>query len=234
MKNFIKLEDVNLKYTLFSENKKSLKYNMLTVGGRLSKENKNISVHALKNIFLDVKEGSRIGLLGVNGSGKTTLLKVLSQIYQPTTGTIKCSGKINSMISLNEGFDNNLTGKELTDYKYLLQFNEIPEQKIIDKIHEISELGDWFNLPVYSYSSGMLMRLLFAIQMSFDADILIFDEWLSVGDEQFQTKCRDIILERLDRSKIFILASHNAYLVNTICNVRIYIDKGSIVSIERA
>jgi lipopolysaccharide transport system ATP-binding protein len=80
----------------------------------------------------------------------------------------------------------------------------------------------------------MLMRLLFAIQMSFDADILIFDEWLSVGDEGFQSKCRDIILERLDKSKIFILASHNAFLVNSICNIRIYIDKGSIVSIERA
>ena len=77
------------------------------------------------------------------------------------------------------------------------------------------------------------MRLLFAIQMSFDADILIFDEWLSVGDES-QTKCRDITFERLDKSKIFILASHNSFLVNTICNIRIYIDKGSIVSVERA
>ena len=234
MKNFIKLEDVNLKYTIFNERMKNLKYDLITVGGRLNKENKNVIVHALKNIFLDINEGSRIGLLGVNGSGKTTLLKVLSQIYQPTTGVVKYSGKINSMITLNEGFDNNLTGRELTVYKYLLQFNEIPKDKVVDQIKEISELGDWYNLPVYTYSSGMLMRLLFAIQMSFDADILIFDEWLSVGDEGFQSKCKDIILERLDQSKIFILASHNAFLVNSICNIRIYIDKGSIVSIERA
>ena len=234
MKNFIKLDDVSLKYTIFSEKSKNLKYDLITVGGKLSKENRNLTVYALKNIFLDINEGSRIGLLGVNGSGKTTLLKVLSQIYQPTTGVAKYSGKINSMITLNEGFDNNLTGKELTVYKYLLQFNEIPKDNVIDQIKEISELGDWYNLPVYTYSSGMLMRLLFAIQMSFDADILIFDEWLSVGDEGFQSKCRDIILERLDKSKIFILASHNAFLVNSICNIRIYIDKGSIVSIERA
>lgn len=234
MKNFIKLDDVSLKYTIFSEKSKNLKYDLITVGGKLSKENRNLTVYALKNIFLDINEGSRIGLLGVNGSGKTTLLKVLSQIYQPTTGVAKYSGKINSMITLNEGFDNNLTGKELTVYKYLLQFNEIPKDNVVDQIKEISELGDWYNLPVYTYSSGMLMRLLFAIQMSFDADILIFDEWLSVGDEGFQSKCRDIILERLDKSKIFILASHNAFLVNSICNIRIYIDKGSIVSIERA
>ena len=204
MKNFIKLENVNLKYTIYSENNKNLKYDLLSIGGRLTKESKNIVVHALKDIFLDINEGSRIGLLGVNGSGKTTLLKVLSQIYQPTTGNIKCSGKINSMVSLNEGFDNNLTGKELTVYKYLLQFNQLPENKIIEEISEISELGDWFDLPVYSYSSGMLMRLLFAIQMSFDTDILIFDEWLSFGDKNFQTKCKDVILERLDKSKIFI------------------------------
>lgn len=233
MKNFIKLEDVNLNYTIFSEKSKNFKHDILTIGGNLKKSKKNLTVEALKNIFLDINEGSRIGLLGVNGSGKTSLLKVMSQIYYPTTGSVKYSGKINSMISLNEGFDNNLTGRELTVYKYLLQFNKIPSDKILDQINDISELGDWFNLPVYTYSSGMLMRLLFAIQMSFDADILIFDEWLSVGDEDFQTKCKDIILERLDRSKIFILASHNAFLVNTICNIRIYIDKGTIVSVER-
>ena len=88
--------------------------------------------------------------------------------------------------------------------------------KLLVKLKKFSELGDWYDLPVYTYSSGMLMGTLFAIQMSFDADILIFDEWLSVGDESFQTKCRDIILERLDKSKIFILASHNSFLVNTI------------------
>ena len=233
MKTYIKLHNVNFEYLIYSEYSKNLKYEALSLGSALKKNKSSLTVQALKNINLDIQEGSKIGLLGANGSGKTTLLRVLSQIYPPTSGKVLLSGNINSMITLNEGFDNNLTGRELTTYKYLLNYNAYPSEKVYDQIKEISELEDWYDLPLYSYSSGMLMRLLFAIQMSFQSDILLFDEWLSVGDRDFQLKCRDIINDKLTNNKIFVIASHNQELVNTICNVRIYLHKGEIVSIER-
>lgn len=229
MNAYINLQNVSLEYQVLSEYNKSLKYQTLSsLGANLVKKKHSISILALRNINLNIKPGTSLGITGLNGAGKTTLLKILSKIFYPTSGFLEINGQINSLLILNEGFDNNLTGKDLIKLKYLLQYNKLPNAKIIDEIKDLTELNNYFDLPVFTYSTGMLLRLLFCIQMSFDSEILILDEWLTVGDKNFRVKSDEMIKDKIKKNKILIIASHDENLIKNLCNKKIELTAGQI------
>lgn len=232
---FIKVNKLSLMFRIYSHNSKSLKNSLINkVGGMLVRNtsDESVSVEALSSITFDLKKNDRLGLLGHNGSGKTSLLRVLSSVYEPTFGEFKSCGKVLPLINLLNGFDDVATGYENIYLKSLLlgvNYRDIKNN--LPFIEEFSELGNFLNLPLRSYSSGMKMRLAFSIAMTVNFDILLLDEWLSVGDHDFQIKSEKLIKSRI-KNRILVLASHSEELLKRICNKIIVLDKGKIVKVK--
>lgn len=233
MTNII-LKNVYLNYPVFSSDSRSFKKNVLNkIKSEKFKKNKSDILHiqALKNISMKINEGDRIGIYGNNGSGKSSLLKVISGIYYPSNGSINVEGRINSLISLNAGFNENLTGKENSIFK--LKLLGLKKNEINDKLNEIknfSGLNEFFFLPIKTYSSGMLLRLSFSLSILCPHDILIMDEWLSVGDDKFQHQALSKINEIIQKSKILIIASQSKAVLEKLCNKIITLNDGIIES----
>lgn len=233
MTNII-LKNVYLNYPVFSSDSRSFKKNVLNkIKSEKFKKNKSDILHiqALKNINLKINEGDKIGIYGNNGSGKSSLLKIISGIYYPSNGIINVEGSINSLISLNAGFNENLTGKENSIFK--LKLLGLKKDEINDKLDEIknfSGLNEFFFLPIKTYSSGMLLRLSFSLSILCPHDILIMDEWLSVGDDKFQQQALSKINEIIQKSKILIIASQSKDVLEKLCNKIITLKDGIIVS----
>jgi len=231
MTNII-LKNVYLNYPVFSSDSRSFKKNVLIkIKSEKFKKNKSDILHiqALKNINLEINEGDRIGIYGNNGSGKSSLLKVISGIYYPSNGSINVEGRINSLISLNAGFNENLTGKENSIFK--LKLLGLKKDEINDKLSEIknfSGLNEFFFLPIKTYSSGMLLRLSFSLSILCPHDILIMDEWLSVGDDKFQQQALSKINEIIQKSKILIIASQSKNVLERLCNKILTLSDGII------
>ena len=226
--------DLTVEFPILENSHRSLKKAVLnlTTGGKIGRDaGQHITVTALDSLNFEFNQGDRIGLVGHNGSGKTTLLRVLSGIYAPTRGDLKVHGKIASLLDVSMGLDPDATGFENI---YLRGILEALRPKVIrDKIEEIadfSELGEYLNLPVRTYSSGMMLRLAFAISTSVEADILIMDEWLSVGDADFSAKAAIRLESLVDRASILILASHSPELVARLCNRQIQLEHGKMVN----
>jgi lipopolysaccharide transport system ATP-binding protein len=189
----------------------------------------HISIEALKNLDLEISTGDRLGIMGHNGSGKSTLLRLLSGIYEPSSGKIERSGSIASLVDISLGINAESTGREnifLRGKLMGLSKKEIDEK--IDEIIEFSELGDYINLPVRIYSSGMLLRLAFSVSTSITADILIMDEWLSVGDGAFAERASNRLRELVDSSEILVIASHTRSLIEETCNKVVWLEHGVI------
>lgn len=233
MTNII-LKNVYLNYPVFSSDSRSFKKNVLNkIKSEKFKKNKSDILHiqALKNINLEINEGDRIGIYGNNGSGKSSLLKIISGIYYPSNGSINVEGRINSLISLNAGFNENLTGKENSIFK--LKLLGLKKDEINDKLNEIknfSGLNEFFFLPIKTYSSGMLLRLSFSLSIVCPHDILIMDEWLSVGDDKFQQQAMSKINEIIQKSKILIIASQSKNVLERLCNKILTLSDGIIIS----
>ena len=233
MTNII-LKNVYLNYPVFSSDSRSFKKNVLNkIKSEKFKKNKSDILHiqALKNINLEINEGDRIGIYGNNGSGKSSLLKVISGIYYPSNGSINVEGRINSLISLNAGFNENLTGKENSIFK--LKLLGLKKDEINDKLNEIknfSGLNEFFFLPIKTYSSGMLLRLSFSLSIMCPHYILIMDEWLSVGDDKFQQQALSKINEIIQKSKILIIASQSKNVLERLCNKILTLSDGIIIS----
>lgn len=185
---------------------------------------------AVKNVYLDVPNGSTVGIIGENGAGKSTLLKLLTQISKPTTGEVVVNGRIASLLELGAGFHPEFTGR---DNVYLncsilgMSTEEIDER--YESIVEFSELGDFINRPVKTYSSGMYVRLGFSVAASVDPDILIIDEALSVGDEHFKGKCTNRLNEFQEQGKTTIFVSHDMGAIKSMCQWVALMDQGEIV-----
>ena len=233
MTNII-LKDVYLNYPVFSSDSRSFKKNVLNkIKSEKFKKNKSDILHiqALKNINLKINEGDKIGVYGNNGSGKSSLLKIISGIYYPSNGIINVEGSINSLISLNAGFNENLTGKENSIFKLkLLGLKKDEINNKLDEIKNFSGLNEFFFLPIKTYSSGMLLRLSFSLSILCPHDILIMDEWLSVGDDKFQQQALLKINEIIQKSKILIIASQSKDVLEKLCNKIITLKDGIIVS----
>jgi lipopolysaccharide transport system ATP-binding protein len=189
------------------------------VGGRISSSGGDQKVDALKDLSFQIGSGDRVGLVGHNGSGKTTLLRVLSGIYQPTSGAITVGGRVNSMLDIGVGLDSDSTGYENIYIRAILLGLTKREIDVrIEEIADFSELGDYLDLPLRTYSSGMLLRLAFSVAATIESDVLLMDEWLSVGDAEFNKKATNKLNELIDKNSLMVLASHSPELIKNTCN----------------
>lgn len=182
----------------------------------------------LKNINLDIKKGETVALIGTNGSGKSTLLKLMTKIIYPNKGTVETQGKLTSLLELGAGFHQDFTGRE--NIYFNAAIFGLTEKEInarIDEIIEFSELGHFIDEPIRTYSSGMYMRLAFSIAINVDAEVLLIDEILAVGDAHFQDKCYAKLKEyREDKNKTVVIVSHSLAVVRDLCDRAIWIYKG--------
>ena len=236
MTSSIVANGLTVEFPIFENSHRSLKKKVLhlTTGGIIGNDAGNHPVVcALNGLDFALKDGDRVGLVGHNGSGKTTLLRVLSGIYAPTRGSLNMTGRTASLLDVSTGVDPDATGFENIYLRGIM--NGFRPSRIRDKIDEIAdftELGEYLNLPVRTYSSGMMLRLTFAISTSIDADILIMDEWLSVGDANFQDKAAKRLKALVDNASILVLASHSPELIENVCNRKIQLEHGRIVADE--
>lgn len=183
----------------------------------------------LQNINLEIKKGETVALIGTNGSGKSTLLKLMTKIIYPTKGKITTNGKLTSLLELGAGFHPDFTGRENIYFNasvFGLTHQEI--DKRIDEIIEFSELGEFIEAPVRTYSSGMYMRLAFSVAINVDAEILLIDEILTVGDQHFQDKCFKKLQELKDSNKTIIIVSHSLESIRNLCDRTIWLYDGKI------
>ena len=188
---------------------------------------------ALKDISFDIEEGDRVGIIGRNGAGKSTLLKILSRITEPTSGQVKIKGRLSSLLEVGTGFHPELTGREniyLNGAILGMSRNEI--KKKFDEIVAFSEIEKFLDTPVKRFSSGMYMRLGFAIAAHLDSDLLIIDEVLAVGDTQFQEKCFKKLNDLGTSGRTVLFVSHDIGAVLSLCNRGIYLDKGQIARLS--
>lgn len=202
----------------------------LASGGRIGLSEKGFSVvRSLSNVNLEITDGERIGLLGSNGAGKSTLLRVLGGAYIPTSGEAEIRGKVGSLIDVSLGIDSESTGLENIYLRAaLLQIPKRIVDEQLDSIVSFTELGEFINMPVRTYSSGMHMRLAFAVSTMIRPEILLMDEWLSVGDLNFQKKAENRLNELIKRSSILVIASHSRQLIEKCCTRAILLENGSI------
>ena len=183
----------------------------------------------LKNINLQIKKGETVALIGVNGSGKSTLLKLMTKIIYPNKGKVITNGKLTSLLELGAGFHQDFTGRENIYFNasiFGLSKKEIDAR--VDDIIKFSELGDAIDTPVRTYSSGMYMRLAFSVAINVDAEILLIDEILAVGDQHFQDKCFAKLDELRNSDKTIVIVSHSLNSVKKLCNRAIWLNKGEI------
>lgn len=185
---------------------------------------------ALKDVSFEVCKGEVIGIIGRNGSGKSTLLKIISGLFRPTEGTVKVNGRIVPMLELGSGFDPELTGRENVFLNgAILGYSEEFLLARFDDILAFSELGDFIDMPLKTYSSGMMMRLAFSVATIVEPEVLIVDEILAVGDEAFQRKSKAKMLELMSGGTTVLYVSHSLDQVREICNRVIWLDHGKIV-----
>jgi ABC-type polysaccharide/polyol phosphate transport system ATPase subunit len=191
--------------------------------------NPAITVHALRDVSLEVREGERVGIVGGNGAGKSTLLKVMAGIYAPTSGSCRTGGRISSLFDLMLGFEPDATGWENIAFRCYLQ-GETPAsvRRKAASIAEFSGLGEHLNMPVRYYSSGMTVRLAFSIATAIDPEILLIDEVLAAGDAQFQEQAGRRIDEMVARSRIIVCASHDLATLQQICSRVIWLEHGRV------
>jgi ABC-type polysaccharide/polyol phosphate transport system ATPase subunit len=188
-------------------------------------------VSALNDVSLDIRAGDRVAIVGANGAGKTTLLRVLAGIYHPTAGSVDVNGRCLSLFDLSAGFD-----EEATGYENIMRRGLVIGARRADidarraEIAEFSELGDRLDLPLRTYSSGMMLRLIFAVATAVEGEIVLLDEWIGVGDQQFRKKARQRLDEIVARAGILVLASHDIGLIQSTCNRAILLEEGRIVA----
>jgi len=233
MNTFIELKKINLDIPVYDARRsfRISTFQYLT-GGQIMQNktnNKLTSIRALDNISFRLEKGDRLGLIGHNGSGKTTLLRVLAGTYKPLAGTIQCKGKITPLFNIAVGMDLDDTGEEniATVGMYLgMTKKEIEDRK--EEIIEFSELGDFINLPVRTYSAGMQVRLSFAIATALKPEILLLDEGIGAGDAQFAEKAKARLEEFYRGLDILVIATHSDALIRQLCNKALLLEHGKI------
>jgi len=228
----ISLQDATVDFPIYHSSSRRLSSSLLRLntGGELSKEKSGmVHVTALDSLNLDFESGSRVGLIGHNGAGKTTLLRLLTGVYEPTSGLCIREGQISSLMDISMGFSSDASGIENIYLRAaFLGLTRKQTDGMLESIVDFSELGDFVNLPVRTYSSGMLLRLAFAVSTAIEPEILIMDEWLAVGDAAFQQKAESRIRKVVEASDILVIASHGKDLLKKVCNRIIWFEHGKI------
>lgn len=230
----VQVQHVTLDYPIVGIGSRSLKNHILgtATGGLITSGDRIPVVRALRDVSFSLKEGDRLGLVGHNGAGKSTLIRVLAGIYQPTSGTISIAGKVVSTLNLSLGMESEATGIENIIIRGLLFGMKLSEiRKKLDEIAAFTELGDYLNMPVRIYSSGMATRLAFATVTAMGSDILLMDEVIGTGDAAFMDKAERRLNEFMNRSKILVLASHSESVVRKFCNKILLLEHGQMLGI---
>lgn len=228
----ITFNNVSIDFPIFNATSRSLTSSILKIatGGKLDADpNGRVLVKALTGISFSLREGDKVALLGHNGAGKSTMLRALGRVYAPTKGTVEIFGEVGSLIDISLGINPEATGRENVFIRG--QLLGLTKQEIADKYEEIvafAELGDFMEMPVRTYSSGMHLRLAFAVSTVVRPEILLMDEWLSVGDADFQHKAETRLRDLVSGTKILAIATHSRELVEAVCNRAIWLEHGQI------
>lgn len=231
-KTMIQVSDVTMKFHMNTDKIMSLK-EFVTLGlrGKLKFED----FTALEHITFSVKQGETLGLIGRNGAGKSTILKIISGILKPTSGDVACCGNIVPILELGSGFDFDLTGRENIFLNgAILGYSEKFLQEKFNEIVAFSELGEFIEIPIRNYSSGMLARLAFSVATVVNPEILIVDEILSVGDASFQEKSRKRMMELMGGGTTVLFVSHSLDQIRQMCNRVIWLEQGRIKMLGEA
>lgn len=225
--NVIEVENVSMDFYRRDEKIDNLKEFIVRLfKGKLERKKERI----LENVSFELKKGESIGLIGHNGAGKSTLLKIISDIIVPTEGSVRTHGVIAPLLNLGAGFDYEATGKENVYLNgAILGYSKKELARKYEEIVEFSELGDHMNVPLKNYSSGMVARLGFAIAIDVEPDILLVDEILSVGDENFRRKCADKIDELRGKGVSFVIVSHNMDQIKKLCQKALWIENSHVM-----
>ena len=238
----INVEGLSLYFPIIGADSQSLKkyLKQVAIGGGLVRRNARSSqplLVALRDVRLSLSPGDRLGLIGSNGSGKTTLLRCLAGAYSPDAGTVEVNGRIASLLDLSLGIDPSATGLENIRIRGLVAGLTVKEiEAKTEEIAEFSGLGPFLAMPMKTYSSGMQARLAFATATSVEAEILLMDEWIAVGDADFRAQAHDRLTAMVEQAHILVLASHDPYLIRSLCNKVMRMDHGigsEIVPVER-
>jgi len=226
----VSLKNICLDYPLYGAYDFSIKRRLL--GRLLGKYDEIRAVRALDDISLDAAAGARIGLIGPNGSGKSTLLRLIAGVYPATSGSMKIAGNVMPLLGLAAGA--NLDFGAVDNIRLLLRISGYkPTPEIVDEIWAFTDLDDTMRrLPLRMFSSGMLMRVLFAAATAFPADIILLDEWLSVVDEKFAAKAEQRLVKLVSTAAIVIIASHDHALLHRICTTIVHLDHGKVVDVD--
>ena len=219
----IRFKNVSKTYILYKNDQ--ARFKALFIKPRNPKTNR-----ALNDVSFEIKRGESVGIVGDNGAGKSTLLKMITGVAFPDEGEIFVDGKVAALLELTAGFSMEMTGRENIYLKgYILGLEDDYIKEIEEKIIEFAELGDYIDQPVRTYSSGMKMRLGFAINVNIEPDVLVIDEALAVGDASFKRKCKDKIKEIIEAGTTVLYVSHTASSVKEICPRSIYLRKGTVI-----
>lgn len=233
--SFLRLHDLGVDFPLYQGGSRSLKKAIIASSsrGNLAQDAfDRVLVRALTDLSFAIERGDRVGLLGANGAGKTTLLRVLAGIFEPTRGSVEISGRVSALLNVSVGLNPEATGRENILLRGMYM-NMHPRQMraFADEIIEFTELGDYIDMPAKTYSSGMMVRLAFAISTCVPPEILLMDEWLSAGDARFLVKAKKRMADFVNRSSILVLASHSMELLLEWCQTGILLDHGHAVAI---
>lgn len=230
----IVLDKASVELAVYNSRGRALKSEILrrTVGGGLQNDrDKSIQVvKALNRVSFEARDGDRIGLIGGNGAGKTTLLRVLSRVYPPTAGQVSIEGRISSLIDLAMGMDSDATGYENIEMRgIMLGLDRKQAQAIVPDVEEFSQLGEFLSLPIRTYSSGMMLRLAFAVSTAVHPDILILDEIIGVGDAAFAERAEQRLHSMIQKASIMFLASHDNGSIKRFCNRTLWMKGGTLM-----
>jgi len=229
----ITLEDVTIEFPIYDARTRSMKNRLLGLGsrGRIGVDRGNVQVRALRNVSLALGDGDRVGLVGRNGAGKSTLLRVLSGIYEPPQGRIVIEGTTASLLDMSLGMDPDATGYDnIMLRSAILGVSADEAAARIPEIEAFTELGDHLGLPLRTYSSGMSLRLAFAISTCVQPEILLLDEVVGAGDAHFMAKAEQRMVEMTARAKILVIASHAVPTIMKRCNKALLLHEGQVLA----
>jgi ABC-2 type transport system ATP-binding protein/lipopolysaccharide transport system ATP-binding protein len=229
----IQIENVSVEFVLYDVALRSIRRQILeglSIGGKMSGGGRDRArITALNDVSLTFRDGDRVALIGDNGAGKSTLLRVLAGVYRPARGTVHLDGRVSTIFNVQLGMDHDATGYENIVLRGLmLGMTRDQIDRGIEDIAAFSELGPYLNMPVHTYSSGMVLRLAFAVSTSIEPDILLLDEWIGAGDAQFIEKAQQRLRELVDQSNILVVATHRLQLVRELCTKAVLLERGVV------
>ncbi|GAN78816.1 ABC transporter ATP-binding protein [Acidocella aminolytica] len=227
----LQIENVSVSFPLYHGESRSLKKTVFAAAsGRMGQDSKHrITVEALRDVSFALGTGDRLGFIGSNGAGKTTLLRTMAGIYEPVNGKITIEGRVTALLDPGQGMNFELTGNENIRLRALFSgYSEAQIKKLQEDVAQFADLGEFLSLPVRTYSSGMVVRLGFALATAIHPQILLMDEWILAGDAAFLGKARERLETMVGSAEILVLSSHNPAILMQWCNRLIWMEGGRI------